>query len=89
MEDHGAVRGDTIRTAYPEAQQVLGDLAEAGIDYDNVVTVLEADGVARFEDPWTRVASQLSQRMRADSDTPDDRARFLLPHPVHQEVHSR
>ena len=38
------------RPMYAEAQQVLDDLAAAGIDYDDVVQVLEDEGVEKFED---------------------------------------
>lgn len=37
VADHGTIRGDTIRPFYPEAQQVLRDIAAVGIDYADVV----------------------------------------------------
>ena len=37
---------------WPEAEQLLADLAEAGIDYDDVVEVLEAEGVQKFADSF-------------------------------------
>ena len=41
VADHGVVTGDTIRPHYADAKQVLDDLAAIGIDYDDVVQVLE------------------------------------------------
>jgi transaldolase len=52
VADHGVVRGDTIRPAYAAAHEVMDDLAEAGIDIDDVVQVLEDEGVEKFEVSW-------------------------------------
>jgi transaldolase len=52
FRDHGEVRGDTVCEDWPEAERLLGELAEAGIDYDDVVAVLEAEGVQRFADSF-------------------------------------
>ena len=48
VADHSAVSGDTVRPYYAEAKQVLADLAELGIDYDEVVDLLEREGVEKF-----------------------------------------
>jgi len=50
--DHGEVRGDTILEGWPEAEQLLADLAEAGVDYDDIVRVLEVEGVQKFADAF-------------------------------------
>ncbi|AEW93463.1 MULTISPECIES: transaldolase [Streptomycetaceae] len=50
--DHGEVTGDTIRGRYQEAQGVLDALAGLGVDYDDVVQVLEDEGVEKFEASW-------------------------------------
>ncbi|MDH6117211.1 transaldolase [Kitasatospora sp. GAS204B] len=50
--DHGQVTGDTITSAYQDAQAVLDALAAAGVDYDDVVQVLEDEGVQKFEASW-------------------------------------
>jgi transaldolase len=52
VADHGVIRGDTIRPFYPDAQKVMADLADVGIDYDDVVQVLEDEGVEKFETSW-------------------------------------
>ena len=53
VADHGVIRGDTIRPAYAAARQVMADLASAGVDMDDVVQVLEDEGVEKFEVSWT------------------------------------
>ena len=67
VADHASLRGDTIRGSYSAARQTLDDLAAAGIDYDDVVKVLEAEGVAKFEASWTQLAGLLTLRLAAGS----------------------
>src|SRR5436309_12588673 len=43
--DHGEVRGDMVSGTKAEAQQALDDLERVGISYDDVVDVLEQEGV--------------------------------------------
>ena len=69
VADHGAVRGDTIRPHYPEAHQVLHDIAAIGVDYDDVVDLLEAEGIQKFEASWALVTAQLSDRLRSTPET--------------------
>ncbi|MBX6723515.1 MAG: transaldolase, partial [Dactylosporangium sp.] len=62
--DHGEVRADTVTGAYDEAQAVLDELADLGVDYDDVVATLEREGVEKFEASWLEllrgVEAQLS-----------------------------
>jgi transaldolase len=60
--DHGAARGDTIHGTYAEARKVFEDLAGLGISYDDVVKVLEDEGVAKFEVSW----NELLETIRAE-----------------------
>jgi transaldolase len=69
VADHGTVRGDTIRPHYPEAHQVLHDIAAIGVDYDDVVDLLEAEGIQKFEASWALVTAQLSDRLRSTPKT--------------------
>ncbi|WP_326691250.1 MULTISPECIES: transaldolase [unclassified Streptomyces] len=50
--DHGEIAGDAVRGTYEEAQAVLDGIAKLGISYDDVVKVLEDEGVQKFEDAW-------------------------------------
>ncbi|SDR26054.1 transaldolase [Thermostaphylospora chromogena] len=52
VADHGTVRPDTVRGAYEEAWDTMAALKEVGIDYDDVVRVLEDEGVEKFEASW-------------------------------------
>ena len=50
--DHGEVRGDQVTTRYDDARKLMADLAEAGIDYDDVIETLETEGVEKFVKSW-------------------------------------
>ena len=59
VRDHGRLRGDTGAQGYDEARAVLHDLAELGVDYDDVVHVLEVEGVEKFEQSWAQLTDQV------------------------------
>ena len=50
--DHGELSGDRVSGTEADAQQVLDDLAAVGISYDDVVDVLEREGVEKFDKSW-------------------------------------
>jgi transaldolase len=52
FQDHGEVRGDTLLEGVDEARVLLDELAAAGVDYDDVVEVLEKEGVEKFADSF-------------------------------------
>jgi transaldolase len=52
FQDHGEVRGDTVLEGWPEAERLLEELRAAGVDYDDVVETLEAEGVQKFADSF-------------------------------------
>jgi transaldolase len=49
---HGEILGDQVTTNYEDAQQVLDRLEKIGISYDDVVQVVEDEGVDKFEKSW-------------------------------------
>jgi transaldolase len=51
FQDHGEVR-DTLTQGVAEARALLDQLAEAGIDYDDVTDTLEREGVQKFSDSF-------------------------------------
>jgi transaldolase len=51
FQDHGEV-AETLTRDVDKAQQLLDDLAAAGVDYDDVVEVLEREGVQKFSDSF-------------------------------------
>lgn len=54
---------DTIARSYVEAQGVLDSLAEVGVDYNDVVAVLEDEGVSKFEKSWQELLGTLEQHL--------------------------
>ena len=52
FQDHGEVRGDTVLEGVDEAERLLDELREAGVDYDDVVETLEVEGVEKFADSF-------------------------------------
>jgi transaldolase len=63
VADHGVIRGDTVRDSYDDAHEVLHRLAEAGIDYDDVVEQLEREGVQKFEDSWQGLLDSVKDQL--------------------------
>jgi transaldolase len=55
FQDHGEVRGDTILEGIDEARKLFDDLGAAGVDYDDVVRVLEEEGVQKFSDSFAEL----------------------------------
>ncbi|MFD5316299.1 transaldolase [Streptomyces sp. NPDC127098] len=51
-EDHGVISGDTVTGGYAQARADLDALGELGVSYDEVVQLLEDEGVAKFEQAW-------------------------------------
>jgi transaldolase len=51
FQDHG-VCAETLTRGVDEAHALLRELAAAGVDYDDVVAVLEAEGVQKFSDSF-------------------------------------
>jgi transaldolase len=64
FQDHGEVR-DTLGTGLDEAQALLGDLADAGVDYDDVVATLEAEGVQKFSDSFVELLDGVTTKLAA------------------------
>ncbi len=65
IADHGAVRGDTIRGSYEQSRTVFADLAGLGIAYDDVVKVLEEEGVSKFAASWQEMRDTIKAEMDA------------------------
>lgn len=74
VADHGVVRGDTVSGSYPDARQVLKQLADVGVDYDDVVGLLEREGVAKFEQSWRTLLADVEAALAAIVGGDQDRA---------------
>jgi transaldolase len=53
--DHGEVQGDRVSGTEADAQQVFDALAAVGVDLDDVVDVLEKEGLQKFDASWTEL----------------------------------
>ena len=60
VRSQGMVRGDTITDRIPAAHEHFKALAEAGIDFSDVVEFLEIDGVKKFADAWQELLDNVS-----------------------------
>ena len=61
--DHGQLRGDTVHGTYDASRKIFEDLEELGISYDDVVQVLEEEGVAKFEASWNELLDTIRTKM--------------------------
>jgi transaldolase len=67
VADHGDVAGDTIRGTYPDAAALLDQLAGLGIDYNDVVDLLEREGVDKFEKSWEELLATVRDELERAS----------------------
>jgi transaldolase len=63
--DHAKLRGDTIRGTYDESRKIFADLEKLGISYDDVVRVLEDEGVQKFAASWNEFLGTIESNMAA------------------------
>jgi transaldolase len=61
FQDHGRV-ALTLEQGLDEARKAFRDLAEAGVDYDDVTETLEREGVQKFIDSFTELLEGISAR---------------------------
>jgi transaldolase len=63
--DHGEVDGDQVTTKYSHARKVMDDLAAVGVDYDDVIAVLEREGVEKFEKSWDELVETVRGQLES------------------------
>jgi transaldolase len=68
VADHGQITDDSIHGTYDQSQGVLRELAALGIDYHNVVQVLEDQGVSAFEASWDQLGQRLATALHPGPD---------------------
>ncbi|WP_136089308.1 transaldolase [Auritidibacter ignavus] len=61
--DHGEVDQPEISTYFADDDQLLDDLAKVGIDYQQVVTTLEDEGIAKFETAWLELWATVTDQL--------------------------
>jgi transaldolase len=62
FQEHGEVRGDTVLEGIDEARALLQQLAEAGVDYDDVTDTLEEEGVQKFSDSFDQIVVSIREK---------------------------
>jgi transaldolase len=62
VKDHGEIRANALEEDVDGARQVFEDLKAAGIDYDDVVAVLEKEGVEKFAKSFRDLFSDVEDK---------------------------
>ncbi|HEY8302655.1 MAG TPA: transaldolase [Jatrophihabitans sp.] len=63
VADHGQIKGDRVTGSYDDARQVIDALNELGVSYDDVIEVLEVEGVQKFEDSYAQLAESVKAQL--------------------------
>jgi len=58
------IRGNAIAGSYDAANRVLDKLAAQGIDYNEIVNLLEVEGVDKFEVAWNELLEDMSVALK-------------------------
>jgi transaldolase len=61
--DHGELHGDAVRGRYGEAAATMSALADVGVDVDDVVRVLEDEGLEKFQTSWDDLLSAVADSL--------------------------
>ncbi|HET8664550.1 MAG TPA: transaldolase [Nocardioides sp.] len=65
VADHGEIKGDQVRPFYDDAATHMSALADAGIDYDDVIEVLIKEGVEKFVTAWDELLDSVTEALEA------------------------
>ncbi len=63
--DHGVVTGDTVTGTYDESNALLNQLEGLGISYNEVVDLLESEGLEKFVASWKDLLSHVQDALDA------------------------
>jgi transaldolase len=61
--DHGAPTDDAVHGTYDAAAKVIADLEALGVSYDEVVQLLEDEGVEKFATSWAELLGAVQQEL--------------------------
>jgi transaldolase len=64
--DHGVISPDTITGEYANSRAVLAELSELGVSYDEVVALLESEGVDKFIASWNDLLDTVSKVLQGN-----------------------
>ena len=68
FQDHGRT-AETLTQGLDDAKRLLERLAQVGVDYDDVVETLEAEGIAKFRDSFANLLARLDTKTQALAQT--------------------
>jgi transaldolase len=77
--DHGQTTADTVTPHYQDAQQVFEELTRAGVDLDDVVDVLEREGVEKFAASWAELLGSVERQLNAVSAASGNQESVIQP----------
>jgi transaldolase len=63
--DHGEITGDTITANYDISRAILAELEAVGISYEEVVSLLEQEGVEKFVVSWNELVQTVSTALES------------------------
>jgi transaldolase len=63
FQDHGTV-APTLESGLDEAKRVLEQLAQVGVDYDDVTATLEEEGIQKFTDSFEELLNAIEGKRR-------------------------
>ncbi|RZB20702.1 transaldolase [Streptomyces sp. F001] len=63
-EDHGEITGNTVAGTYEQARADLDAVERLGIKYDDVVQLLEDEGVEKFEASWNDLLASTEAELK-------------------------
>jgi transaldolase len=64
--DHGVISPDTITGEYARSRAVLAELSERGVSYEEVVALLESEGVDKFVASWNDLLDTVSKALQGN-----------------------
>ena len=62
--DHGEVNSKALEEGLDEARKLIGELREAGVDYEDVTETLEKEGVQKFADSFDELLEGIQSKSR-------------------------
>lgn len=65
VADHGDIIGDTVTPNYDNARETMAALERVGVDMDDVVQVLEREGIEKFITSWNDLLSSIEAKLQA------------------------
>ena len=65
VADHSEIKADQVRPFYDDAEATMRALADAGIDYDDVIEVLIREGVEKFIKAWDELLDSTTEALEA------------------------